>query len=141
MSYHEGMYIPPDYKTRAQIWDLSDQLYRNKRDCLVENFVSTLPNVVFLEKRNIKVDEVHDVRKGWNAKKQKAFSALYRDIALLLPIQVDEQLIKVIMPLWDPLYRCFTFNQEDMIPTIEKYTVLLRIETSNPNKVFWKKTK
>ena len=28
-----------------------------------------------------------------------------------------------------------------MVPTIEKYTVLLRIETPNPNKVFWKKIK
>ena len=65
----------------------------------------------------------------------------YEDIALLLPIQVDEQLTKVIMPFWDLSYRCFTFNQEDMTPTIEEYTSLLRIGTSNPNKVFWKKTK
>ena len=50
-------------------------------------------------------------------KKQKAFSTKYRDIALLLSIQVNEQLIKAIMPYWDPSYR--TFNQEDMTPTIE----------------------
>ena len=28
-----------------------------------------------------------------------------------------------------------------MTPTITEYTNLLRMETSNPNKVFWKKTK
>ena len=28
-----------------------------------------------------------------------------------------------------------------MVPIIEEYTTLLWIETSNPNKVFWKKTK
>ena len=33
---------------------------------------------------------IHDVRKSWNVEKQKSFSALYGDIALLLPIQVDE---------------------------------------------------
>ena len=49
-----------------------------------------LPNTVFLEKRNIKVDEVHDVWKSWSPEKQKVFSARYKDIALLLPIQVDE---------------------------------------------------
>ena len=97
--------------------------------------------MLFLEKWNIKVDEVHDIWKGWNVKNQKAFSALYGDIALLLPNQVDEQLIKAIMSFWDLSYRCFTFNQEDMVLTVEEYTALLRIETSNPNKVFWKKKK
>ena len=115
--------------------DLSNQLYKSKGDYLAKNFVSTLPNVVFLEKLNIKVNEV------WNAEKQKAFSPQYGDIALLLPIQVDEQLIKAIMPFWDPSYRCFTFNKKDMTPTIEENTTLLRIMTPNPNKVFWKKTK
>ena len=71
----------------------------------------------------------------------KGFLDRYGDIALLLPIQVDELLIKAIMTFWDLSYRCFTFNQEDMTPTIEEYIALLRIETSNPNKVFWKKTK
>ena len=141
MSYHEGTYIPLGHKTHAQIWDLSDQLYRSKRDCLAINFVLMLPNAIFLEKRNIKVNEVHDIWKSWNVEKQKAFLALYEDIALLLPIQVDEQLIKAIMPFWDPSYRCFTFYQEYMVPTVEEYIVLLQIEISNPNKVFWNKTK
>ena len=57
---------------------------------LAKNFVSMLSNVVFLEKQNIKMDEVHDVWKGWNVEKQKAFSTWYGDIALLPFIQVDE---------------------------------------------------
>ena len=52
---------------------------------------------MYLEKWNIKVNEVHDVWKSWSFEKQKAFSIKYRDIALLFPIQVDEQLIKAIM--------------------------------------------
>ena len=139
MSYSKGTYIPPTHKTHTQVWDLSDQFYKSKGDWLAENFVSTLPNAITLEKRNIKVEEVHDVWKGWNPKRQKAFSARYEDIALLLPIQVDEQLIKTIMLFWDSSYRCFTFIHEDMVPTIEEYIALLRIEIHNPNKVFWKK--
>ena len=81
-------------------------------------------------KWNIKIDEVHDVWKGWNVEKKKAFSAWYGDIALLLSIQVDEQLIKATIPFWDPSYRYFTFNQEDMVLTIEEYTTLLHIETT-----------
>ena len=74
MSYHEGIYIPPGHKTHAQIRDLSDQLYRRQEHFLVENFVSTLPNAVFIEKQSIKVDKVHNVWKGWNAEKQNVFS-------------------------------------------------------------------
>ena len=54
---------------------------------------------------------------------------------------VDEQLIKATISYWDPSYRCFTFNQEDMTPTIEEYATLLKIAPPNTNKVFWKKTK
>ena len=125
MNYHEGMYIPLGHNTHAQVWDLSDRLHRNKGYCLAKNFVSALPNIVFLEKWNIKIDEVHHVWKGWNVEKKKAFLAWYKDIVVLLPIQVDEQLIKAIMPFWDPSCRYFTFNQEDMVLTIEEYTVLL----------------
>ena len=73
--------------------------------------------------------------------KAKGFLDLIWDIALLLIVQVDEQLIKAIMPIWDHSYTCFTFNQEDMTLIIEKYTALLKIVTSNLNKFFWKKTK
>ena len=45
------------------------------------------------------------------------------------------------MSFWDSSYRCFTFNQEDMVPMIEEYISLLRIGVPNPNKVFRKKTK
>ncbi|MBA0780201.1 hypothetical protein Gotri_004335 [Gossypium trilobum] len=32
---------------------------------------------------------------------------------------------------WDPTYQCFTFNQEDMTPTIEEYAALLRIDNNH----------
>ena len=78
---------------------------------------------------------------GWTVERQNAFTAKYGDIALLLPVEVDEQLHKAIILFWAPSYRCFTFNQEDLIPTVEEYTALLRISSPNPDKVFWKKSK
>ena len=59
----------------------------------------------------------------------------------MLPIEVDEQLLKAAILFWDPSYRCFTFNHEDLTPTVEEYAALLRISPPNPNKVFWKKSK
>ena len=63
MSYQEGTYISLDHKTYTKVWDFSNQLYKSNGDCLAENFVSMLPNSIFLEKQNIKVGEVHDVWK------------------------------------------------------------------------------
>ena len=63
------------------------------------------------------------------------------DIALLLPIEVDEQLLKAVILFWDLSYRCFTFNHEDLTPTVEEYVALLRISPPNPDKVFLKKSK
>ena len=71
-------------------------------------------------------------------RKKRTFKDKYGDIALLLPIEVDVQLIKAIMPYWDPSYQCFPFNYEDMTPTIKKYSKLLRIKPSNLDKIFWK---
>ena len=41
----------------------------------------------------------------WAEERQNAFTAKYGDIALLLPIEVDEQLLKVIILFWDSSYR------------------------------------
>ena len=59
----------------------------------------------------------------------------------MLSIEVDEQLLKAAILFWDPSYRCFTFNHEDLTPIVEEYAALLRISPPNPNKVFWNKSK
>ena len=139
MSYHEATYVSPDHRAHPEIKEISNQLRKSQGDCLVENFVSNLPCAVYLGKQKIKVKELVDVWKGWSIEKQSAFLAKYDDIALLPFIEVDEQLIKDIMPYWDPSYRCLTFNQEDMTLTIEEYVALLRIVPPNPDKSFGKR--
>ena len=89
----------------------------------------------------IKLKELKVIWDRWTKERQDAFTAKYGDIALLLPIEVDEQFLKAIILFWDPSYRCFTFNQVDLTPIVEEYSALLRISPPNPNKVFWKKAK
>ncbi|MBA0706125.1 hypothetical protein Golax_018256 [Gossypium laxum] len=55
------------------------------------------------------------------------------DIAHLISINVDEQLIQAMVRFWDSAYQCFTFNQEDITPTIEKYSALLRFDNIKKN--------
>ena len=88
-----------------------------------------------------KLQELKTIWESWTVERQNAFTAKYGDIALLFPVEVDEQLLKTIILFWDPSYRYFTFNREDLIPTVEEYAALLRISPPNSNKVFWKKSK
>ncbi|KAG8483820.1 hypothetical protein CXB51_023425 [Gossypium anomalum] len=64
------------------------------------------------------------------------FTERYGDIAHLITIRVDEQLIQAMVRFWDPAYQCFTFNQEDMTPTIEDFAfhgLATRIVLSHPD--------
>ena len=50
-------------------------------------------------------------------------------------------MLKAIILFWDPSYRCFTFNHEDLTLIVEEYATLLRISPPNSDKVFWKNSK
>ena len=102
-----------------------------------EGFVFELPNAVYPKSPEIKkIKELQAIWKSWTVERRYAFTAKYGDIALLLPIEIDEQLLKAIVLFWDPSYQCFTFNHENLTPTVEEYVALLRISPSYPNKVF-----
>ena len=102
-----------------------------------EGFVSELPNAVYPKFSEIKrIKELKAIWESWTVERQYAFTVKYGDIALLLQIEIDEQLLKVIILFWDPSYWCFTFNHENLTPKVEEYAVLLRISPSNPNKIF-----
>ena len=73
--------------------------------------------------------------KQFGTERQKIFQEKYGDIALLLYVDVDEQMIKAAALFWDPAYRCFIFNNQDLMPTIEEYTKLLRLKLPKPNKL------
>ena len=63
------------------------------------------------------------------------FQKKYGDIALLLYVAMDEQMIKVTALFWDPAYRYFIFNNQDLMPTIEEYIELLRLKLPKSNKL------
>ena len=109
---------------------------------MFRGFVSELPNAVYPKIPELKkLQELKTIWEGWRVERQNAFMVKYGDIVLLLPVEVDEQLLKAIILFWDPSYRFFTFSREDLIPTVEEYAALLRISPPNPDKVFWKKSK
>ena len=89
---------------------LSIKLQGKKGDCLLGGFVFELSNAAYPKIPEMKLKELKTIWENWIVERRNAFMAKYGDIALLFSIEVDEQLLKAIILLWDPSYRCFTFN-------------------------------
>ncbi|KAG8488065.1 hypothetical protein CXB51_018620 [Gossypium anomalum] len=79
------------------------------------------------------VNNLEDLVRVWNqwdSDTRGIFTERYGDIAHLITINIDERLIQAMIRFWDLAYQCFTFNQEDMTPTIEEYAALLRVDNA-----------
>ncbi|KAI5385124.1 hypothetical protein KIW84_071931 [Lathyrus oleraceus] len=55
------------------------------------------------------------------------FKARFGKLLPLLTTQVDEGLMSVLVQFYDPLYRCFTFPDFQLLPTLEEYAYLVGI--------------
>ncbi|KAG8498174.1 hypothetical protein CXB51_007324 [Gossypium anomalum] len=77
----------------------------------------------------------------WDSDTRGIFTENYGDIAHLIAVNVDEQLIQAMVRFWDPAYQCFTFNQKDMTPTIEEYAALLLIDNVQFSNIYVKEPK
>ncbi|KAG8488177.1 hypothetical protein CXB51_018320 [Gossypium anomalum] len=120
-------------------WSLKTQ--REKGDSLVEGSVANLPEHTTVNVRQNNLEDLVRVWNQWDSDTRGIFTERYGDIAHLITIRVDEQLIQAMVRFWDPAYQCFTFNQEDMTPTIEEYVALLRIDNVQFGKIYVKEPK
>ncbi|KAI5431320.1 hypothetical protein KIW84_035482 [Lathyrus oleraceus] len=53
------------------------------------------------------------------------FKARFGKLLFVLTTQVDEGLMSVLVQFYDPLYRCFTFPDFQLLPTLEEYAYLV----------------
>ncbi|KAG8500217.1 hypothetical protein CXB51_003604 [Gossypium anomalum] len=125
----------------AMVWDWSLKIQREKGDSLVEGCVANLPEHTTVNVRQNNLEDLVRVWNQWDSDTRGIFTERYGDIAHLITIRVDEQLIQAMVRFWDPSYQCFTFNQEDMTPTIEEYAALLRIDNVQFGKIYVKEPK
>ncbi|XP_052479551.1 uncharacterized protein LOC128034753 [Gossypium raimondii] len=125
----------------AVVRDWSLRTQKVKGDSLKEGYTSDLPERVTLNARQNDLEDLTRIWKQWDSDTRSIFTEKYGDIAHLIAIDVNEQLIQAMVRFWDPAYQCFTFNQEDMTPTIEEYAALLRIDNVQLNKIYVKEPK
>ncbi|KAI5431054.1 hypothetical protein KIW84_035273 [Lathyrus oleraceus] len=55
------------------------------------------------------------------------FKARHGKLLSIIATQVDEGLMSVLVQFYDPLYRCFTFPDFQLLPTLEEYAHLVGI--------------
>ena len=85
-------------KTHQELKQWSVKLQGKKGDCLPRGFVSELPNAVYPKFSEIKkIEELKSIWESWTVERQNAFTTKNDDVALLLPIEVDEQLLNAII--------------------------------------------
>ena len=95
---YNGSTAPFSRKNNQEVKQWSAKLQGKKGDCLPEGFVSELPSTVYPKFPEIKkIKELKAIWKSWTVESQDTFTAKYGDIALLLPIEIDEQLLKTII--------------------------------------------
>jgi len=68
---------------------------------------------------------------------ENLFEKKYGRIIHLIRIPVQISAVKALMHFWDPSYRCFTFGDIDMTPTLEEYAQILSFP-NDPYKVYFR---
>ncbi|KAL1179999.1 hypothetical protein V6Z11_A03G199000 [Gossypium hirsutum] len=104
----------------------SEKLQSERGDSLAEGYISELQDFTRVNVAQNELQEFRDIWASWDKGIKQLFYLSYGDISYLLDIRVDKHLFRVIVQFWNSAYKCFTFGEVDLVPTIEEYTTLLR---------------
>ena len=125
----------------------SKRIHQSQGDCLISSQVSSLPEKPYTDLTQNRLSDLATLWEQFSISKKKRFRDIYGDIASLILVPVEEPLLRAVMRFWDPSYRCFTFGKNDLVPTVEEYSILIGVELQHPDKVYnqksragWRKT-
>ncbi|KAG8492233.1 hypothetical protein CXB51_009871 [Gossypium anomalum] len=122
-----GELIIPTTEKNTVVRDWSLKTQKEKGDSLAEGCIANLPEYITVNVRQNNLEDLVWIWNQWDSDTRGIFAERYGDIANLIAVNIDERLIQAMVRFWDPAYQCFTFNQEDLTPTIEEYAALLRV--------------
>ena len=89
MSYRDSTFVPKGHQTYEEIKDSSKKCQHKKGDCLTQEFVSSLSESSFLENQPYDLKDLKWIWEKWSPERQAMFKGKYREIALLLNVEVN----------------------------------------------------
>ncbi|XP_016738010.1 uncharacterized protein [Gossypium hirsutum] len=110
----------------AAIRAWSERLQSERGNSLAEGYVSELQDFTRINIVQNELQELRDIWASWDEGIKQLFYQSYDDISYLLDIRVDKHLFRALVQFWNSAYKCFTFGEVDLVPTMEEYTTLLR---------------
>ncbi|KAG8485035.1 hypothetical protein CXB51_021175 [Gossypium anomalum] len=116
----------------------SEKLQSEKGDSLTEGYVSELQEFTRVNAAQNELQELRDIWARWDEEAKQSFYQSYGDISYLLDIKVDKHLFRAMVQFWNAAYKCFTFGEVDLVPTLEEYTALLRCPKVQVKKAYAK---
>ena len=122
----------------ATVWGWSERMQMEARDSLESGQVTEVPGYTSIVSKSNDLQSLTDIWQSWDFKMKQEFQLEYGDIALLLKVRTDKNLLRALTQFWNPGYNCFTFGLVDLTPTIEEYTALLRCPRIKEGKVYMK---
>ena len=96
--------------------------------------VDELPHIT---KVHCSIDSIKKLAPILGCIDENLFEKKYGKIAHLVRIPVQISAVKALMHFWDSSYRCFTFGDVDMTPTLEEYAQILSF-LNDPYKVYFR---
>ena len=121
----------------TQSW--SEQAYKSQGDCLIRDFVSSLPEEPYANFTQNGLPDLATLWRQYSISEKQTFRKTYGDIASLILVPIEKPVLRATLRFWDLSYRCFTFGKEDLVPTIEESSVLIGVDLQCPDKVYNKK--
>ena len=114
----------------------SEQIHQSQGDCLIPSYMSSLSEEPYTDLTQNHLSDLTTLWEQFSISEKKRFRDTYSDIVSLILVHVEEPLLRAVMRFWDPSYRCFTFGKNDLVPTVEEYSILIGVELQHPDKVY-----
>ena len=108
--------------------DWSEQAHKSQGDWLIRDFVSLLLEESYTDFTQNGLSDLATLWGQYNISEKQTFRKTYGNIASLISVPVEKPVLKAVLRFWDPSYRCFTYGREDLVPTIEEYSVLIGLD-------------
>ncbi|KAG8487992.1 hypothetical protein CXB51_018405 [Gossypium anomalum] len=102
-----------------------EKLQSEKGDSLIEGYTSELQEFTRVNTAQNELQELRDIWACWDEGTKRSFYQSYGDISYLLDIK-------------NAAYKCFTFGEVDLVPTVKEYTALLRCPKVQVRKAYAK---